>query len=578
MKYFAVLGLLLIVVVCLKHDNKFVFKTKQYMPITAEIVKLKGVIVGLPQIRKHKAVFNFKTADGVLRLNWYGKVAGIAPGQVWRFHIKLYPQKKLTFPGEFNFGLWLKAKGYIGSGQVLTKPWPHLLAERWQNAPLSWLRFKLAQQLAKIEKGQAYKGLVFALLLGDRQYLTQKDWWVFQNTGTSHLIAISGLHIGLVMLFAYGFFTVLFRVAGVLLSTQPCCQSLARWSAFSVTFVYALLAGFSMTTQRALIMLLVWLICWQLKVKIRHWLAISFAFILVLLWQPFSVFSSSFWLSFGAVGLLIYGLSCRVGRAGISYKLFHPQKVVFIGLWPLTLLFFHQFSWVSLFANIVVVPYASFVLMPLLLIALCCLLLGINLISQGCWWLVNKALWLQVNFLAWLAGWPGVSSLHLPSLSTSQLILFIVGGLIILLPRAFPMKILGGFCWLPLFFHFPVVSTGAVRVVTLPNKRGGLTLYQTRHHNIVLVRGFTGQTMSTLKYKIAPFLKAMDASQVDLWVQARPLKTAQSPDKQEQKFNYLSVKKVLLPQQCKETLPWQWDQVIWTLDANCKIYFKTVLE
>lgn len=228
--------------------------------------------------------------------------------------------------------------------------------------------------------------LILALSLGDRSFIDKENKDTLINTGTFHLLAISGMHIGLLAFFS-------FYLALNLAKTIPWLVTVLsrQYFAFSISpsyfaviissvccIFYALVAGFSLPSQRALIMVLCYGIAFSLFNKIdfiKVWLV---SILLVTFLNPFALFSPGFYLSFGAVFLIqwvligryfVYRKSGKIASIILSVKqLFKVQLILFLGFLPWLLLFFHNFSPFSLFANIFAIPVVSFLILPLSLL------------------------------------------------------------------------------------------------------------------------------------------------------------------------------------------------------------------
>src|SRR5690606_28133133 len=168
--------------------------------------------------------------------------------------------------------------------------------------------------------------------VGDKGVLDRQDWLVLQATGTAHLMVISGLHIGMLAAAVFGLVTLLGRI-GVLRWPWP-----RLWLAVAVvvpiTTLYAILAGFGVPVQRALLMITLGLLiqlCYRRPGLWTFWL-VAFATVVAL--NPAAPLRAGFWLSFIAVGLLLYGMGARLGSSSLWWRWGRAQWVVFVGLWP----------------------------------------------------------------------------------------------------------------------------------------------------------------------------------------------------------------------------------------------------
>lgn len=275
----------------------------------------------------------------------------------------------------------------------------------------SW-RLGLIERLRGHLPGIEEPGLVEALTLGSRAALTPGHWQVLQDTGTQHLVAISGLHLGIIaLIFAALARWCLIRLAGEGGAARVWLLTglVVAGSAF-----YALLAGFSLPTQRALVMLVVASMAMSSGRQLQSMDAWLLALVLVLLADPLAPLSMGFWLSFTAVACLILSFANRLRQPPAWKTLVMAQSAVVLGLWPLLLAFDRNGSALALAVNLLAIPLMSLLLMPLLLISLPFVLASgesANWVAPGLALMLDN-LW---QGLQWLAGF----SAPMPSLPLS---------------------------------------------------------------------------------------------------------------------------------------------------------------
>lgn len=382
-----------------------------------------------------------------LRLAWYGDDATLnLPHQLQLTVVLKQPHGSLN-PAGFRYQSWLFRHGYGATGTVRSvAAAPQLECDlkcrfhRWRGG--------IARALgAALEPGD-YRRLAKALLLGDRGELTPADWQVLKATGTIHLVAISGLHLGLIAA-AVGLLVRWLLLALPLHWLSPRQHRLlVAASVASASLAYSLLAGFTVPTRRALIMVLVG--CWFL-VRVRQtglWLAWVIALGLVLLQDPFSPLDRGFWLSFSAVAVLILVFARRQRPPGVLTALVLAQVAVFFILWPVLLWLGASPSLVGMTANLVAIPWLSLVVMPALLF----LGLALWLFPVSAGWAVEgidavlMPLWLTLENMAdWPVpdlpevGWPGalgLAAVVLVCLLLPERRLRLAGGLIMVVSVA----------------------------------------------------------------------------------------------------------------------------------------------
>jgi competence protein ComEC len=299
-----------------------------------------------------------------LKLSWHYGVP-VRAGETWQFLVRLKPPHGFMNPGGFDYEAWLfqngiHATGYVRESEVNRKLQPAGLFDG------SASRQRIAEKISSMLDGSLFAGFVAALAVGDRAAIAPHQWDVLINTGTNHLMAISGLHIGLAAAFGYWLCRRLLP-AGVMLIIPA--QHAAMMAAVVIALIYAMLAGFAIPTQRALLML----VCIAGASLLRRTTApmdvLSVALLLVLLWDPAAVMSAGFWFSFLAVAVIYHAVSGRTARLR-WLKWLWVQLVIALALFPVSLFMFQQASLVSPLANAFMVPYVSLLIVPLVLLGL----------------------------------------------------------------------------------------------------------------------------------------------------------------------------------------------------------------
>ncbi|MGH8270911.1 MAG: ComEC/Rec2 family competence protein, partial [Gammaproteobacteria bacterium] len=257
-------------------------------------IVVTGRIANLPQVQPGRVRFQFTVAMGAstsgralkhpsrIALSWYRPHAARLPrtGERWRFAVRLRRPRGLADPGVFDYAGWALAHGIGASGYVY-----HNRAE-WlapAGAGLGPLRAHIARAIAEALPANPYAGLVAGLAVGERGGMSEAQWRTLRATGTTHLLAISGLHLGLVA--ALVFFLVLMFVRRIpsLIQRIP-ARVIAVGAAALAAVGYAALAGFSLATERALIMLVLPLFALVLRRRIAVADALAFAAIVVSLY------------------------------------------------------------------------------------------------------------------------------------------------------------------------------------------------------------------------------------------------------------------------------------------------------
>jgi competence protein ComEC len=416
---------------------------------------------------------------GRIRLAYYGTPnTPIRAGAQIRFNAKLKRPHGFVNPGAFDYERWLfhhriTASGYVKSDiEVLSS----------NHHTISVWRHQIADHIDFFIHNLEISALTKALLIGHRSNLNDHHWDVLQHTGTAHLLAISGLHLGLV---AAGVFFVTRRL---MLRIEPSGrgESIVWGITLIVCVIYSLLAGFSIPTQRALFMLVILAVMRQSG---RHnpFTPLFLTLTLCLLWEPFMVLTAGFWLSFFAVLLILLTLY-RYPIRHAFLVLLTIQLVLSLGLIPILSVFSLPVSVISIIANLIMVPLVSFVIMPFVLLS------GISLVfpesvSSIFFALSEYTLTYAWDFLNWLSQHtPKPWRLHL---SPGQGISATFGIIFLLLPRALLLWPAAGILLISAFTPLPrpLIHDKTVRVTLLDIGQGLSVLIETRHHTLLYDTG-----------------------------------------------------------------------------------------
>lgn len=449
-----------------------------------------------------------------IRLNWYRAEQRIEPGQRWRFSVRLKPAVGLSNPGAFDLTGWLFQQGIDARGYIVSEPAPVRLTDSpWS---LDRVRYAALIGLQKIGLSQRSVATLKALLLGDKSALGQSEWDLLRQSGTVHLVVISGLHISIVCLLAYFLVALLQRLV---LRWMPCAVDLRGprvLLAIVAGVTYAALAGFSIPTQRALIMLCALLLPMLLSGKgivlslwQRWWLALT----LVLMIQPLSVHQSGLWLSFTAVAVLFCATSAEVvqGRSGRLRLLFYSQWLIFIGLLPWLLFYTGSVALWAPLINLLAIPFLSFILLPGILILL---LLGLIMpdFSVPVLDVLIELFWQGLTVVVGAGG--GVISAD-PGFS--GVMLAICGVMLLVLPRLLVFRWLGLFMFLPLLnVSQPALPDGQYKVWIFDVGQGLAVLIETRNRVLLYDTGAGFRSGgSVARYTLIPALQSFSVETID---------------------------------------------------------------
>ncbi len=491
---------------------------------------IRGEIISLPRISPQQTSFQchlkgiqtenlLQSVSTKINLSWPHAPA-LRMNQEWLLPVRLKKIHSTMNPGGFDFEAWAFENGIRAKGYVLEQGKPLLIAENFWSHPLASLRQYIQREAQRRLPSSRSAPWLLALMTGERAGISQSQWEVLRNTGTNHLMAIAGLHIGFLSLLSHWLTLTLWRHP-VLLTWLPAPQA-GACAALCMAVFYSALAGFSIPTQRAIVMIAVYLFATLSRRLVLPWQAWSLALLLVLIMNPLSLLSSSFWLSFATLALIIYSLSGRLSPQGPWWKWGRPQAVLAVGLLPLTIWFFMQYSLVSFLANLIAIPWVGFLILPFCFLSIIFLLLCP---SMACWslWLADKSLSLLWSMLSCLAHWPWSMGYHIFP-HEAYVIAACAGVLILLLPRGFPGRFLG-LCWLlPALCYKPVPpSWGELRFTLLDVGQGLSVVLQTQKHVLVFDAGPRYGPESDLGESVVlPYLHSQGLKQIDKLVISHP--------------------------------------------------------
>jgi len=526
-------------------------------------LQLEGVIVAMPLPVSGGQRFRLKTEQAWLEgaavavpplvdLSWYradhrafarvameqpasaeGALPLLQAGQRWRLPVRLRAPHGSLNPHGFDYELWMweqgvQATGYVRHGQALE---PQLLASRQGHAVerlRQAVRDGMVQQLAPPGQPQAAErariaGVLVALVTGEQRAIDREDWRVFRITGVAHLMAISGLHITLFAWVSAAMIRIAWRRSPALCLRLP-APHVALWGGVLCAALYAVFSGWGIPAQRTVLMLVV---VAALASSGRQWpwyMRWLLACVCVVLAQPMALLQAGFWLSFLAVGILFasdrgpdnraaaapaLGAAQRGLRGALAAtaQLLREQWVVTLAITPLSLLLFGQVSVVGFVANLLAIPWVTWVVTPLALL---------GAVLPPFWTAAAWALQPLMLVLQWLASWPH-AALWLAAAPGWAALAAVLGGVWLVLPWPWRLRLLGLPCLLPALFWQPLRPVhGQFELWALDVGQGQAVVVQTARHSLLYDAGpLYGPGSNAGDRVVVPAMRAMDVRGLD---------------------------------------------------------------
>ena len=491
-------------------------------------IEAVGIIASLPAIGERSLRFEFEPesvlapADARLPekilLSWYRSPndedqpavapAPVHPGERWRFTVRLRRPHGNLNPHGFDYEAWLLERGVGATGYVRSsrKAFPEKLGERNSFSDrIEQIRESVRDRFKRVLRETPASGILAALAVGDQRSITAEEWRLFNRTGVTHLMSISGLHVTMISgLFAWlaGW---LWRRSRFLVLRLP-ARKAAAVAAIAGAFGYALIAGFAVPAQRTFWMVsVVALALWSGRIA-SPGRTLALALAVVLGFDPWAVFAAGFWLSFGAVALIFFVAD---ESEPVVSQWIRVQWAITVGLAPAALFLFAQVSIVGPLANAVAIPAVSAVVTPL---ALAAAVLPWDGPLELAAWLMQ---WL-LQFLEWCASLPAaIWQQHAPPLWS--VLLALAGVLWLLAPRGAPWRATGLALMLPaVALPPPVPAPGEAWITTLDVGQGLAVLVRTANRALLYDAGPAfGTEADSGERIIAPYLRAEGIERLD---------------------------------------------------------------
>ncbi len=508
-------------------DAATVIEQKLDTALAGANLTLAAKVVEFPERRADSLRMVVSPADARgfpsrVRLSWYDPAERPRFGECWQLTVRLRRPRGLSNPGTFDYEGWLfrqriGATGYVLDGQRADGCQADGFAGR--------LRRRVADRLSAVLPDDAAGAVMLAITVGARHRISAAQWRHYAVTGTSHLMAISGMHIGLAAGFAY----LLVWCLLALVRSSGNHRVVAASVALLVAVGYAALSGFAIPARRALIMLALAVVGVVARRSVASGQFLGVACLVVAASSPLAVLSPGFKLSFAAVAVLLLvakrSAGPGVGRPAIADRtvgfvrdLTVLQFALLFGLLPFTAVLFGRAAWLAPAVNLLVLPVFNFLTVPSALTGVLLdgplHVLGDRLLVAG--WFSVKLILQVVD----VASRVPQAQLPIAQLSGMMLVVVCLASLWVLLPAGWPGRRLAWLAALAAATYAPSrPPPDCADIHILDVGQGLANVVVTHNHVLVFDSGPAFRSGSdTGQLVVTPFLRGLGVTRLDMLI------------------------------------------------------------
>jgi len=569
-------------------------------------IVVEGQVIDLPQENSRRQLFtlNVKRAYSAYHpdvlLNPFPQKINISSytdlrvktGEQWRLTVKLKRPRGFVNPGGFDYQVSLLRRGIGATGYI--RQGENLKLQSQPSFSMDVLRYNLQQWL--IQKSESpEKGILVALLVGDTSLVDKDHWGEMIKTGTNHLIAISGLHLGFFAIVGFFLGNLLGKFMQLFWHKYPSMIS-GYILSVALTLFYSVIAGLNIPTIRTLIMLAAVQLALLCRRSFRARDTLLVALVLVLLYDPLAAYDIGFWLSFCAVAMLIFCFSGRIPSIqNRSIKMIaknnlcvftKSQWVMFIGLLIPLAIFIHTSSLLAPPANFIAIPVITFFVVPCLILSALC----------------HYSFSMAESFFLHCAEW-GMSVVHkwlnyllvigngkfnpLVNLNPSATCLAVFSVFLILLPRGLGNKYVG-VTGLLLALSIPLKQLPDLQMLVFDVGQGTSVFIRTPNHQLLYDTGpIYTENFDAGSGIVVPYLQSQSIQYLDKLIVSHNdqdhsggLAGVLAGTKADQLWlgepdKFHGQHQDPVAENCHEQQPWQWDQVYfrfitWPIQSRAK--------
>lgn len=462
-----------------------------------------------------------------VRLSWYKPEAVPALGELWQLRVRLRRPHGYANPGGFDYEGWLFRQRLGATGYVVSHKDNHRLG----SVPVgrtARIRQDFVHRVTQLLPNDDAAAVLLAVGVGARHRISREQWERYAITGTSHLMAISGLHIGLaaggVFLLAWAIFALFCRRLNI--------RDMALVTAVLAAGIYAAVSGFAVPARRALLMAMLAAAAVLLRRKLNVATLLAIPCLVLLFADPIAILSPGFRLSFAAVAILLWSLHSRFLKPlpcdGVWFN--HPgttqvianlrrlgllQIALLTGLFPLTVLIFGRFSLIAPMMNLLVLPLFNFITVPFCLVGM--ILQGpLQPLGDQLLGIAYHSIRLVLLLVSLAAELPGVRAEVLP-LERLAVVIALLPVMHVVFPRGWPGRKLAWIAMAAVLLHRPSAPPpGCLDYHVLDVGQGLAVVLRAAEHTVLFDTGPSFRSgSSAADIVVIPFLKSRGIARLD---------------------------------------------------------------
>ncbi len=496
--------------------------------LEGEMLAVAGRVLDFTDARANPVRFLLETRNDPdlparLRLSWYDAPAVPRIGETWALQVRLRRPRGFSNPLRFDYEHWLFRQGIGATGYVVNGP----ANARLEHVPvdgLSALRQRLVDRMLDLLGRNSATAVLLAISVGATHEISRAEWDRYAATGTSHLMAISGMNIAMAAggacLLAWLLIAPFCRRANV--------RDAAAAVAVAAAIAYSEISGFAIPVRRAMLMALLVLGAGLLRRQLKPGRLLALTCIAIVITDPLALHAPGFKLSFAAVAILLwsarqYGFIDPGANAVSARRLAHGarslavlQFTLLLGLFPLTALLFGRAAWLAPLVNLLVLPLFNLVTVPGALLGLLldgpARVLGDPLLILA---------WHSVRLLLWVveavAGWEPAHT-YIAAIGGGMLLVAWLPALWAVLPPGFPGRRLAWVASAAVVLQRPAPPPpGCLELAALDVGQGQSLVLRTARHTLVYDTGPSFRSGSdTGALVVVPYLRSLGVRRVDL--------------------------------------------------------------